>query len=135
MAKILVVENEPSLREDLEWAVQGSGREVATAQNAKEALQRIGEEDFDVIVTDLRMETVDAGLEVLKAAKTKDIDTQVIVCTAYGSPEISVKTMGEGAFDYLERNSPGTDFLEMIRHKVALALTFREATLAGGGKS
>jgi DNA-binding NtrC family response regulator len=86
---------------------------------------------FDVIVTDLKIETEKAGFDVLEAAKKKDIYTQVIVITAYGSPEISVQTMRLGAFDYLERNAPDTDALEMVRYKIGLALEFREAKLRG----
>jgi DNA-binding NtrC family response regulator len=92
----------------------------------------VREHDFDVIVADLKMETDKAGLEVLKAAKEKDIYTQVIIVTAYGTPEVSVETMRLGAFDYLERNAPGTDVLTMVRSKISLALEFREAKLAGG---
>lgn len=128
MARILVVDDEPDLRNDFEWAVSGLG-EVATAGSAKEAIQRIAEETFDVVVTDLRMETREAGLEVLKAAKERDVYTQVIVVTAYGTPEVNAMTMRLGAFDYLERATPGTDTLAVVRSKVSLALEFRNAKL------
>jgi DNA-binding NtrC family response regulator len=131
MVKIIVVDDEPELRGQLEWAAQGAGREVMAAEDAKQAIRLIRQHDFDVIVTDLKMETDNAGLDVLKAAKEKDIYTQVIVVTAYGTPEISVETMRLGAFDYLERNAPGSDSLAMVRSKITLALEFREAKLGG----
>ena len=131
MVKILVVDDEPTLRGQLEWAARGEGREVFTAESSRQAIQLIQDHDFAVIVTDLRMEADDdAGLDVLKAAKEKNVYTQVIVVTAYGTPEVSVETMRLGAFDYLERNAPGTDTLAMVRSKITLALEFREAKLA-----
>jgi DNA-binding NtrC family response regulator len=129
MSTILIVDDEPELRSDLEWAARDEGRTVVAAENDEQAIQLIQQQDFDVVVTDLKMETPDAGLRVLKAAKQKDIYTQVIVVTAYGTPEISVETMRLGAFDYLERNAPGTDALAMVRSKITLALEFREAKL------
>jgi DNA-binding NtrC family response regulator len=133
MARILIVDDDPDLREDLQWAAQGSGRDIVIAGSAKEAIETLTRESFDVVVTDMRMETNNAGLEVLKAAKERDILTQVIVITAYGTPEISVETMRLGAFDYLERNFPGTDVLAMIKSKVTLALDFRNAKLRESG--
>jgi len=133
MIKILVVDDEPTLKGQLEWAARGEGRETMAAESGEQAIQLIQQHNFDVIVTDLKMETDEAGLDVLKAAKEKNIYTQVIVVTAYGTPEISVETMRLGAFDYLERNAPGTDCLAMVRSKINLALEFREAKLGGKG--
>jgi DNA-binding NtrC family response regulator len=129
MIKILVVDDEPDLRVQLERAARGENRDVMSAEGGEEAILLIQQEDFDVIVTDLKMETDSAGLDVLKAAKRKDVHTQVIVVTAYGTPEVSVETMRLGAFDYLERNAPGTDTLAMVRSKINLALEFRKAKL------
>jgi DNA-binding NtrC family response regulator len=131
MSKILVVDDEPTLRGQLEWAAQGEGRKVVAAESGEQAIQLIQQYNYDVIVADLKMETDDAGLDVLKAAKEKDVYTQVIIVTAYGTPEVSVETMRLGAFDYLERNAPGTDVLAMVRSKITLALEFREAKLRG----
>jgi len=135
MVKILVVDDEPALRRDLEWAARGEGREVLSAESGEQAIQLIQQHDLDVIVTDLRMETEKAGLAVLRTAKEKDVYTQVILVTAYGTPEISVETLRLGAFDYLERNAPGTDVLLMVRSKINLALEFREAKLRARGQS
>jgi DNA-binding NtrC family response regulator len=129
MAKILVVDDEPALRRDLEWAAAGPGRQVEAAETGEQAIKLIQQNGFDVVVTDLKMETEDAGLDVLKVAKEKDPNTQVIMITAYGRPEISVRTMRLGAFDYLERTAPGTDTLAMVRSKITLALEFRSAIL------
>ncbi|UCG12381.1 MAG: response regulator [Deltaproteobacteria bacterium] len=135
MYSILIVDDVPELRQQLEWAASAEGREVVAADSGEQAIRLIQQKDFDVIVTDLRMETEDVGLDVLEAAKEKDIYAQVIMVTAYGTPEISVETMRLGAFDYLERNAPGTDTLSMVRSKITLALEFREAKLGGKSQS
>ena len=127
MARILVVDDVPVLRGHLEWAARGEGREVMAAESGEQAIGLIQQHDFDVIVSKLIMETKEAGLDVLRAAKEKDIYTQVIMVTAYGRPEISAEAMHLGAFDYLERNAPGTDFQAMVRSKITRALEFREA--------
>lgn len=129
MIEILIVEDKPAQREQLVWAAQSEGRKIFEASSAEEACKLIAERDFAVIVTDLAMEAKDAGLRVLEAAKAKNIYTQVIVITAYGTPEISVETMVKGAFDYLERGAPGTDTLAMVKYKINLALEFRDAKL------
>ncbi len=133
MPRILVVDDDSDLREDLVWAaqaVQGPERDVVSASSAAEAIEEIARETFDLVVTDVRMEANDAGMKVLRAAKEKDPSTQVIVITSYGTQEISREVMELGAFDYLERTSPGTDVLAMIRSKINLALEFRRAKLA-----
>jgi DNA-binding NtrC family response regulator len=129
MPRILVVDDTPKAREHLAAAAHLPGTEVVTAGSAKEAVQKIADETFAVVVTDLKMETNEAGLEVLKAAKKKDAYTQVIVITAYGTPEVGVRTMSLGGFDYLEKNFPGTDVFGMVRNKVNQALEFRNAKL------
>src|SRR5208337_2037416 len=109
------------------------GSEVATAGSSREAIQRIAEETFDVVVTDLKMEKDEAGLEVLKAAKEKDTFTQVIVITAYGTPMITAEAMRLGAVDFCEKNAPGVDVFEVLRRKVTEALEFRNAKLRESG--
>jgi two-component system response regulator HydG len=127
MVKILVVDDEPGWRALLQWIARGEGRRVLAAESGEQAIRLIRQHDFAVIVTDLKMETETAGLDVLKAAREKDMRTQVIVSTAYATPEIGVETMRLGAFDYLERVAPGIDLPAMMRSKVALALEFRQA--------
>jgi DNA-binding NtrC family response regulator len=132
MPKILVADNTPSLREAMEWAARGEGREIVSAGSAEEAIRLINEHVFDLVVTDMSMESETAGLEVLRAAKSRSALTQVIVVTAYGTPEASVETMRFGAFDYIERGSPGTDVQQMLRAKIDLALQYRDAKLKSG---
>lgn len=131
MADILVVDDNPKSLQALVKAAQLPGVKVATASTAKEATERIERFSCGVVVTDLEMETSDAGLAVLRAAKEKDVYTQVILITSYPTPEASVESMRLGAFDFMNRNTPNTDVMELLRTKIGLALEFRDAKLKG----
>lgn len=130
ITKILIVDDEPSLRRRLAEKTLATNREITEAASADEAIKLIQENDFASIISDLRMETDTSGLNVLKAAKEKSPYTQVLIVTAYGDKDISWKCMSMGAFDYLERNQPGTDFFAMVKAKLDLALEFHELKLS-----
>lgn len=124
--QILVVDDEPELLEDLKSvAAKSTGGQIATAKSAAEACRLIEEKDFDLIITDLRMETPEAGLEVIEVARKKDLWTQVILVTAYGltDEEIdkSVDTIARGAYDYVSRTVPG-NYLKRVRELIPKAL-------------
>ncbi len=125
MVKILVVDDVPEHRHQLVNAIRESGREVQAAASRAEGEDRIEHEDFDVVVTDLRMEDKRDGLAVLKAARRKDPTTQVIFVSQYGTPELSAEVMRSGAIDFLERNPSAIDFWTMLDCKVKLAIEFR----------
>ncbi len=134
MSKMLIADDTPSLREGLEWSVKGDGREIITCGSAEEAIDLIHRQTFDLVITNMKMADNElAGLEILQAARSKDPLAQVIVITAYGTPELSVNTMRLGAFDYIERGAPGTDVPQMIKAKALLALEFCEAKVRGDG--
>jgi DNA-binding NtrC family response regulator len=128
MRQILVVDDYKPFLEDVRKILCDPDTAVFTAETAREALERIGEIDFDLVITDLFMETqsADDGLQVIRAAKRNEL-TQVIVVTAHGRPELSVDSMRLGAFDYLEKGSPGVNFRAMLLSKTKLALDFRSA--------
>src|ERR1035441_5921903 len=107
MIKILLVDDDPRWLMLMTEDASDPNRELVEAQSESEALEKIRDEVFDVVITDLELRPgtdEHGGLAVLKAAKEKDIYTQVIVCTSIGKPEISVRAIGLGAFDYLERD-------------------------------
>lgn len=107
--------------------MEREGHEVVTAPNSKEGIALIGggERPFDVIVTDMSMEDPDSGLRVLQAAFSRDLLAQVIVMTAYGNVANAVECMRYGAFDYIEKNTPGVDAYEQLANKTEKALDQR----------
>ena len=100
--KILVVDDEKSMREFLEIMLEKDGYEVSCAESGAEALKAIRQQKFDLLITDIRMKPID-GLEVLRQCKAMSPSTAVIIISAYASAETAVVAMKEGAYDYLPK--------------------------------
>jgi signal transduction histidine kinase/DNA-binding response OmpR family regulator len=99
-AKILVVDDEKRMCESLQTLLSKAGYNVTTVEKGEEALRRINKSDFDLVITDIKMPQVD-GLDILKAARTKDEDALVILMTGYASLESAISAINQGAYDYL----------------------------------
>jgi DNA-binding NtrC family response regulator len=127
MARVLFIDDEPEVRTAVERRLQRHGFEVETADCASAGIAKIeaSEPPFDVIVTDMSMEDADSGLRVLQAAFAKDLFAEVIVLTAYGTVSNAVECMRRGAFDYVEKNTPGIDVFEILTMKVERAIERR----------
>lgn len=102
MKKILIAEDEKNLRRGLARALKEAEWEVVEAENGNEAIKRMGEEIFDVVLVDYKMPGRN-GLEVLNHSKMINESTAVIVMTAYGTVENAVQAMSQGAFDYIQK--------------------------------
>jgi DNA-binding NtrC family response regulator len=98
--RILVADDERTLCTGLQEALQREGYTVDAVHDGAAALRLIGEQLYNLVVTDVRMPQVD-GLQLLREARKKSRDTQFIVMTAYGTVENAVEAMREGAYDYL----------------------------------
>ncbi len=102
MKPILIVDDEAIMRESLrDWLTDG-GYQVETAEEGEEALKNIVEQDFGVVILDLKLPGKD-GLEVLREAKAKRPQLKGIIITAYPSIETVKEAMKEGAIDYLPK--------------------------------
>ncbi len=101
-APILVVDDEPSLREMLNIALKRSGFQVVTENGVRSALARIREASpaFPLVITDLVMPD-GSGLEVLAGAKARSAATEVIVMTAHSTVEAAISAMRAGASDFI----------------------------------
>jgi DNA-binding NtrC family response regulator len=102
MNKILVVDDEKDICRVLEFLLSGEGYSVKTALSGEAAVEVLGKEDFDLVLTDLKMEKVD-GIAVLEEARRLNPDTVVILMTAYASVESAVEAMKRGAADYIAK--------------------------------
>jgi two-component system response regulator PilR (NtrC family) len=100
--KILIVDDERSMRDVLSIMLKRAGYAVSTATDGEEAIGLLGSEIFDLVITDLKMPKV-GGLEVLKAVKDASPDTVVLVITAFASTETAVEAMKRGAYDYVTK--------------------------------
>ncbi len=99
--RILVVDDEPSLRDVLKLGLRRAGFMVATASSHHEAMVALGEH-WDLVVTDLQLPDGD-GLSLLRQVKETSPDTAVVVLTAHGSADTAVAAMKLGAHDYLTK--------------------------------
>ncbi len=102
MKPILVVEDEAIMRESLRDWLTESGYQVATVENGEEALETLTEQDFGLLILDLRLPGKD-GLHVLKEARARRPELKGIIITAYPSLETAVEAMKGGAVDYLAK--------------------------------
>jgi two-component system response regulator GlrR len=100
--RILVVDDDPNILEVLSMRLESSGFEPAKVKSAEEALKKLKEEKFDLVLTDLRMAGMD-GMDLLEEARKMDADMPVIILTAHGSIPNAVEAMQKGAFSYLTK--------------------------------
>ena len=102
MEKILVVDDDQSIRDTLSNYLQRQGYDVHSAENGVEALEKIKKNNPDLIITDVRMPEMD-GLELLSKVKEIDSHIQVIMISAFDDMQSTVKAMQSGAYDYIEK--------------------------------
>jgi len=100
--RVLVVDDERSMRELLAIMLKQAGHEVTVAEGGEQAIEVIKSEPFDLVITDLRMRKVD-GIAVLRATKEHSPSTVVLVVTAFASTETAVEAMKLGAYDYVTK--------------------------------
>lgn len=100
--KILVVDDEKSMREVLQIFLKSEGYSVSVANDGAEAIENIKKDIFDLIITDMNMPKA-SGLDLLKNAKQVSPDTVVIIITAFGSTDSAVEAMKLGAYDYVQK--------------------------------
>ena len=102
MTKILIVDDHENTRFTLSMILKKEGFKLTEAESGQNAIQLINQENFDIVITDLKMEKVD-GFEILNHVKRVSSDTEVIVITAYASIDTAVKAMKLGAYDYISK--------------------------------
>ncbi|RKY67111.1 MAG: hypothetical protein DRQ08_01075, partial [Candidatus Latescibacterota bacterium] len=100
--RILVVDDDPLMLDFLKEALLRQGYKVDTAEDGEEALRKVEEKGYDLVITDVRMPGVD-GMTVLESVKRDFADTEVVVITAYGTIRNAVEAMKMGAYDYLTK--------------------------------
>ncbi|OAQ20276.1 sigma-54-dependent transcriptional regulator [Thermosulfurimonas dismutans] len=123
-ARILIVDDDPGIRDACFQVLSREGYEIELAGTAEEARKLISDFEFDVVLLDLKLPGVE-GLELLKEIREEDPQAQVIVITAYGTVQVAVSAMKLGATDFLQKPfSP-----QELRLAVEKALEKRRLTL------
>ncbi|MFH1742246.1 MAG: sigma-54 dependent transcriptional regulator [bacterium] len=100
--RILIVDDEMNARDGLRKALENPERVIETAPDGKDAVEKLGQRTFDVMLTDIRMPRM-GGMELLRKAREEWPEMDVIVITAYGEVKNAVEAMKIGAYDYLQK--------------------------------
>jgi CheY-like chemotaxis protein len=126
--EVMVVDDEPIVGKRLKPALTKYGYDVEVFDNPVIAIDRFDEKEFDVVVTDLRMENLN-GIQVLEHVRAKSNKTKVIFITGYATVENAREALVKGAFDFIAKPFKPND-LRMAIAKAALSLGYR-GQLAG----
>lgn len=119
-ARLLIVDDELSMREFLEIMLGNEGYFVDTSETGRQANAMIDKTDYDLILCDIRLGDI-SGLEVLRRAKSRHPETVVIMISAYATAENAVEAMNEGAYDYLPKPFDN----EELKHTISKALELK----------
>ncbi|MBW2029840.1 MAG: response regulator [Deltaproteobacteria bacterium] len=101
-AKILLVDDEVVFTENMAKLLSSRGYRVTTANSGDDAIGMLGDEEFDVVVLDLKMPGMD-GLSVLKKIKEMGVITEILILTGQGSIDSALEAIKLGAYDYLTK--------------------------------
>ncbi len=115
LGKILVVDDEWTIRDVLSNILATEGFEVETADDGLQAIAKLDEQSYDLVITDLKMPNCD-GMEVLRHLSRQNVHTLGIVATGYGSIESAVEALRLGAFDYITKPFH-LDEIKILVHK------------------
>ncbi|WP_028316374.1 response regulator [Desulfatibacillum aliphaticivorans] len=110
---VLLLDDEPIVGKRLKPALAKVGCEVEVFQNPVEALKRIDEKDFDIVVTDISMAEVD-GMQVLEHVVAKNNATKVIMITGFAMMSLAREAMEKGAFDFIAKPFKPDDLRAII---------------------
>ncbi len=113
MEKILIIDDDQSIRDTLTNYLKKKNHEIFSAENGEEGLEKVKQHHPDLVISDIRMPGMN-GLEMLKLIKAYDEHINVIIMTAFDDMQSTVKAMREGAYDYIEKP------IELERLKVSI---------------
>jgi len=103
MAKILIIDDEPDMLKLLSMILrEKTAYEITTTNNPVEAVELVKKGGFDLVISDLKMPGID-GMEIIDAVKSVDVDTPVIIITAFASVESATEAIQKGGFDFITK--------------------------------
>lgn len=117
-ARILVVDDEKSMREFLEIMLSQEGYDVTLAESGNKACRILDTDSFDLVITDIKMKDVD-GIDVLKKSKAVQPGTRVVLISAFATAETAVEAMKEGAYDYIPKPFKVNEFQEIVQEALS----------------
>ncbi len=129
--RILIIDDELSMRELLEYILTREGYEVSLAGNGKSAIQALENNNYDLLLCDIKLGDM-TGLDVLRASKKKNKNTTVIMISAYASTETAVEAMNEGAYDYVPKPFDNDELKQAIKKALDLKTLEHEKEVTEG---
>ena len=124
---VLVIDDEPDIRESLETLLTSEGYRVDLAANAAEGMKRLEKSAFDLVLLDLMMPDK-SGMQVLEEVRARDVETPIFLITAYGSIEVAVNALKRGANDYFSKPWDNEKLLIEIDRMISKRRLERENT-------
>lgn len=115
--QIMVIDDEEIVGKRLKTALEKSNYDVEIFQNSRQAVERIADKEFDIVVTDVRMDGF-GGMEVLERALEKSARTKVIIITGYATVEVAREALTRGAFDFIAKPFKPDDLRKVIKKAV-----------------
>ncbi|MCK5844001.1 MAG: sigma-54-dependent Fis family transcriptional regulator, partial [Victivallales bacterium] len=125
MAKILIVDDELSIVDSLRVLLAHDGHDITTSSSGGDALRKLRENVFDLLITDIRLPEVD-GISLLRQARELQSHLAVIVITAYAKVDNAVEAMKNGAFDYVTKPFKFDELLLTVHRALTYELTLAE---------
>ncbi len=113
MARILLADDEPGIREFLADALSDDGHDVTQAADGEEAAKLLDEQRFELLVTDLKMPRRD-GMSLVRKVRAEQPELEVVVLTAHGSVDSAVEAMKLGAFDFVQKPLGSPDEITLL---------------------
>jgi DNA-binding NtrC family response regulator len=117
--KILVVDDEQSMTQFLSIVLRKEGYQVTAVSNGRDALERAKAENFDVVITDIKMPGMD-GIQLLNQLKKYDPSLPVVIMTAYASQQSAIDAVNHGAFQYLIKNAKNDEIKLVVRNALEM---------------
>ncbi|TLS68225.1 sigma-54-dependent Fis family transcriptional regulator [Mariprofundus erugo] len=134
MADLLLVEDEANARRILSLGLELQGHRVTACGSVAEAEASMRATPFDVVLTDLRMDGHDAGLEVIAICRQLQPAARVLLLTAYASAETAVAAMKQGAYDYLTKPVSGEELAAAVERALFDVAGSHASTSSAGGE-
>jgi len=125
MRRVLIVDDEQNLRHMLQTLLNREGYEPVGVSSVEGALLELSQRPYDVVITDLRMPDR-GGMELVDEIRQRNMDTTVVVMTAYGSRDIAIEAMKRGAYDYISKPFEADEIILLLRKAEERERLFRE---------
>lgn len=112
--EVLILDDEPIVWKRLKPALEKAGYEVEAFTQSSNAMRRVQEKEFDIVVTDLKMEGID-GMAFMTEVKKRSPRTEVIVITGFATMETAKESFQKGVFDFLAKPFKRGELLEIVK--------------------